>query len=286
VLMNRFARCRRVSALAALTVLVPVLASSHGSMESPISRIYQCFKEGPENPQSAACRALVAAGGTQPLYDWNEINQNPDGDHRAFVPDGTLCAGGRDKYRGLNMPRTDWRATNVSAGAMQSFVFHATAPHATRYWQFYITRNGWNPSQPLKWSDLEGPFCSHGNVPVEDNRYRMSCRLPSNKSGRHVIYNIWQRSDSPEAFYTCVDVNFGGPQPSPSPDPSPSPEPSPSPRPSPSPAPSPGGSWAPFTPYATGATVTFGAQRYRCIQSHTSLPGWEPPNVPALWGRI
>ena len=35
--------------------------------------------------------------------------------------------------------------------------------------------------------------------------------------------------------------------------------------------------------YATGAQVTFGGHTYRCRQSHTSLSGWEPPNVPALW---
>lgn len=29
------------------------------------------------------------------------------------------------------------------------------------------------------------------------------------KSGRHLVYSIWQRSDSPEAFYTCSDVVFG-----------------------------------------------------------------------------
>ncbi|MBM7865141.1 hypothetical protein JOD27_008998, partial [Lentzea nigeriaca] len=31
-----------------------------------------------------------------------------------------------------------------------------------------------------------------------------------NKSGRHIIYSLWQRSDSPEAFYSCSDVQFGG----------------------------------------------------------------------------
>jgi chitinase len=25
---------------------------------------------------------------------------------------------------------------------------------------------------------------------------------------------------------------------------------------------------------------------YRCLQSHTSLVGWEPPNVPALWQLV
>ncbi|MEV7231015.1 MULTISPECIES: carbohydrate-binding protein [Polymorphospora] len=25
---------------------------------------------------------------------------------------------------------------------------------------------------------------------------------------------------------------------------------------------------------------------YRCLQGHTALVGWEPPNVPALWQRL
>ncbi|MEV0619743.1 trypsin-like serine protease [Nonomuraea sp. NPDC050404] len=48
----------------------------------------------------------------------------------------------------------------------------------------------------------------------------------------------------------------------------------------------PGGTWAPNTPYATGATVTYGGATYRCLQGHTSQVGWEPPIVPALWQRI
>ncbi|MEV7415416.1 M28 family peptidase [Streptomyces sp. NPDC089919] len=38
--------------------------------------------------------------------------------------------------------------------------------------------------------------------------------------------------------------------------------------------------------YAVGDIVTYNGVRYRCIQAHTADPGWEPPNVPALWGRI
>ncbi|MEU6715564.1 glycosyl hydrolase family 18 protein [Nonomuraea sp. NPDC046802] len=41
--------------------------------------------------------------------------------------------------------------------------------------------------------------------------------------------------------------------------------------------------WAPWTAYATGARVTYNGVEYECIQGHTSQPGWEPPNVPALW---
>jgi predicted carbohydrate-binding protein with CBM5 and CBM33 domain len=59
------------------------VAYAHGSMAFPISRVYQCFLEGPENPQSAACRDAVTIGGTQPLYDWNKVNQpNANGQHQ------------------------------------------------------------------------------------------------------------------------------------------------------------------------------------------------------------
>jgi hypothetical protein len=44
-----------------------------------------------------------------------------------------------------------------------------------------------------------------------------------------------------------------------------------------------GGTWAPNTAYTVGQTVTYNGHTYTCIQSHTSVPGWEPPVVPALW---
>ncbi|WP_145503569.1 lytic polysaccharide monooxygenase, partial [Streptomyces sp. CFMR 7] len=28
-------------------------------------------------------------------------------------------------------------------------------------------------------------------------------------TGRHIVYKVWQRHDSPEAFYGCSDVAFG-----------------------------------------------------------------------------
>ncbi len=46
------------------------------------------------------------------------------------------------------------------------------------------------------------------------------------------------------------------------------------------------GAWAPNVAYAVGDTVTYNGITYRCIQAHTSLTGWEPPNVPALWGVV
>jgi beta-glucanase (GH16 family) len=41
--------------------------------------------------------------------------------------------------------------------------------------------------------------------------------------------------------------------------------------------------WAPYTFYALNQEVTYNGLRYRCRQAHTAYPGWEPPNVLALW---
>lgn len=38
--------------------------------------------------------------------------------------------------------------------------------------------------------------------------YTFSGTLPE-RSGKHLLYAVWQRSDSPEAFYSCSDVSFG-----------------------------------------------------------------------------
>ncbi|GJM77517.1 hypothetical protein HMSSN139_00130 [Paenibacillus sp. HMSSN-139] len=43
------------------------------------------------------------------------------------------------------------------------------------------------------------------------------------------------------------------------------------------------GAWATNTAYAVNDTVTYNGSTYTCLQAHTSLVGWEPSNVPALW---
>ena len=186
---------------------------AHGTMENPVSRAYQCFLEGPENPQSEACKEAVRIGGKQPLYDWNAISQNAAGADKAFVPDGMLCSGGNVKYRGLDLARTDWKKTPIQADAEGNFefVFRGTAPHATKRWDFYITKGGYDTTKALTWADLEpAPFCEYGNVALQNGRYSMSCQLPEGKDGDQVIYNIWERSDSAETFYTCMDVTVMG----------------------------------------------------------------------------
>ncbi|MFD1545371.1 lytic polysaccharide monooxygenase auxiliary activity family 9 protein [Nonomuraea guangzhouensis] len=192
-----------------LTV-APGVADAHGTMNNPPSRTMVCFSENPESPKSAACKKAVEIGGTQPLYDWNEVNlANAAGRHREIIPDGKLCSAGRDKYRGFDQARADWPATGMASGASFTFRYRATAPHKGSF-DLYVTKDGYDPTKPLKWSDLESkPFLTQRDPALTDGAYTLQGKLPA-KQGRHLIYAIWQRSDSPEAFYSCSDVTFGG----------------------------------------------------------------------------
>jgi len=189
-----------------ITIIQP--AFPHGTVTSPVSRIYNCWQENPENPESSPCIAAVISHGTQPLYDWNEINQaNANGEHELYVFDGNLASGGwPEKYGGMDQITTEWVATPVSPGPF-TITWTNTAPHATEYYDVYITKESWTPDQPLTWDSLEllahtdpSPAASSVDIPVI---------LPV-RTGKHVIYSIWQRSDSPEAFYSTSDIDFDG----------------------------------------------------------------------------
>lgn len=206
---------RHVALLTALTAAPLALggiaaspAAAHGTMTDPVSRVSACFAEGPESPDSPACKAAVAASGTQAFYDWNEVNiGDVAGNHQARIPDGKLCSAGRTKYQGLDLPRADWPSSKLAAGK-HTFRYRATAPHRGTF-SLYVTKDGYDPSKPLKWSDLEAqPFAQVTNPRLESGAYVIEGTVPA-RSGRHLVYSIWQRSDSPEAFYTCSDVVFG-----------------------------------------------------------------------------
>jgi chitin-binding protein len=208
---------RRTTALAlltgaplALTALTATPAAAHGTMGDPVSRVAQCYAEGPESPKSAACKAAVAAGGTQALYDWNGIRiGDAAGRHQTLIPDGKLCSANNDEFKGLDLARTDWPTTSVKSGAY-TFKYRVTAPHKGTF-KVYVTKSGYDPAGPLAWKDLDldHPVATSTDPSPVNGFYTFSGTLPQ-RSGKHLLYAIWQRSDSPEAFYSCSDVDFGG----------------------------------------------------------------------------
>jgi chitin-binding protein len=197
-----------VAAVAAVWVLSTDSrsAEAHGSTQVPASRVYSCRFEQPDNPMCAAAQSADP----QAIYDWMEVNIGAaDGRHRQLIPDGELCSAGRDKYAAFDRPG-DWPVTHLTPNSAGQYevVYTNTAPHATAYYRLMLTREGFDArTDTLRWADLEQVYDSGPLAAAPQNRFTVS--LPA-RSEPAILYVIWQRSDSPEAFYSCSDVTIGG----------------------------------------------------------------------------
>lgn len=209
---TRIAAAALTSVLALLvailgSVVTASSASAHGSTQDPPSRTYGCRFLTPDNDM---CKQAWSAN-SQALYDWNEVNiGDAAGSHQPRIPDGQLCSAGRAKYAAFNTASDKWPVKNLKADAdgKYSLQWLNTAPHATAYYKVYITKPGFDVNAaPLKWSDLDFVYDSGASAPASAEVVRTA--LP-NRSTHSIIYTIWQRSDSPEAFYACNDVTVGG----------------------------------------------------------------------------
>ncbi|MEU0104514.1 lytic polysaccharide monooxygenase [Streptomyces sp. NPDC006251] len=211
--MPRTTAHRTALAAALLTPLLLPLwaagpASAHGAPTDPVSRVVACSPEGGDRAGSAACRAAVAANGA-PFTAWDNLRvANVAGRDRQTIPDGELCSGGLPAYRGLDLARADWPATEVAPGATLTLRYVSTIPHKGTF-RMYLTKPGYDPAGPLSWADLpEKPFAEVTDPALTDGAYRMEVTLPSDRAGRHVLYTVWQNSSTPDTYYSCSDVVF------------------------------------------------------------------------------
>ena len=190
------------------TALVATPAGAHGAMTTPVSRVAACGLKTQQYGSSAACKAAVAASGD--LSDWSNLRvANVNGRDREVIPDGKLCSGGLAQYKGLDLARTDWPSTKLTAGADFTFSYGETIPHKGTF-RVYVTKDGYDPTRVLRWADLETkPFLTATDPPLQNGAYVMKGKLPAAKSGPHIIYTIWQNSSTADTYYSCSDAVFG-----------------------------------------------------------------------------
>ncbi|WP_432972072.1 lytic polysaccharide monooxygenase [Dactylosporangium sp. CA-233914] len=207
------------ASLIAAVLVAPAPAHAHGVALVPGSRTYLCYVDGLQAngqiiPSNPACAAAVAQGGQQPLYDWfGVLRPDAAGRTTGYIPDGEICGGGTTKYAAYNAARADWPTTHLTAGSTIQLHYSNWAAHPGTF-HMYITKDGYDPTKPLAWSDLQS-FWSVTDPPQSGgpggfNYYYWDTTLPAGKTGRHILYIQWVRSDSQENFFSCSDVVFDG----------------------------------------------------------------------------
>ncbi|MGW4977139.1 lytic polysaccharide monooxygenase auxiliary activity family 9 protein [Streptomyces mirabilis] len=206
----------RTATAAAVAVAAPLLlltwavgpAQAHGAPTDPVSRVVACSPEGGSNTGTAACRAAIAANGA-PFTAWDNLRvAGVGGRDRQVIPDGQLCSGGLPAYKGLNLARADWPSTRMTPGATFTLSYSSTIPH-TGTFKLYLSKPGYDPTKPLKWSDLPTkPFATATDPALVNGAYRIKATLPSDRTGRQMLYTIWQNTSTSDTYYSCSDVVF------------------------------------------------------------------------------
>lgn len=100
----------------------------------------------------------------------------------------------------------DWQAADKPRSF--SINIYDQALHGADYYLVYITRQGFDPrTQPLRWADLE--LVKEVGVTPPQNNTVIDVDA-GDRTGRHIVYTIWQASHLDQSYYFCSDVNFTG----------------------------------------------------------------------------
>ncbi|WP_245657604.1 lytic polysaccharide monooxygenase auxiliary activity family 9 protein, partial [Herbidospora mongoliensis] len=212
-----------LGALLLLATALVVPANAHGSVTDPPSRNYGCWQRWGgdfQNPAMAQQDPMCWQAwqyDVQAMWNWNGLyREGVAGNHQGAVPDGQLCSGGRTFGGRYNAMDTLGAWKTVDKPTRFTLNMTDQAIHGADYIRVYATKQGFNAlTTPLRWSDLElvgqvGRVPTGATTPVEVNA--------PNRSGRHIVFTVWQASHMDQSYYFCSDVNFtGGSNPTPTP---------------------------------------------------------------------
>jgi len=204
----------------AILMIWPQISCGHGTVNSPASRVYRIFQEGPDSASSPSAVAALAVAGNNQYYTWNQISQNVpnyaaavfNDSYAAVIPDGQLASGGNTgqssfDFSGLDLASDSWNwpATPVIAGLLEINWF-ATATHDPSYFKVWITKEDYDHRTPLSWDKME--YLGQAPHTKSGKDYTIPVTLPP-RSGRHVLYVAWQRIDPVgEVFFSASDIIF------------------------------------------------------------------------------
>ncbi|KAF4409179.1 lytic polysaccharide monooxygenase [Streptomyces lycii] len=202
-------------------------SSAHGSAIDPASRNYGCLERWGDDHQNPAMEQedpmCWQAWQADPnaMWNWNGLyRENVGGNHRAAVPDGQLCSAGltqNGRYAAMDTVG-DWVAKDIANDF--TVKVHDAAQHGADYFLVYVTKQGFDPTtEELGWDDLElvretGAYAPGEGTPEDDPELGgVTVSIDASaegRTGRHIVYTIWQAAHLDQPYYLCSDVNFTG----------------------------------------------------------------------------
>lgn len=183
--------------LAALTM--PSHLSAHGYVAIPESRAFLC-----EQLLNVLCGAVQ--------YEPQSV-EGTDRFPEGGPLDGQLASAGIKAFFPLDQLGVGrWWKNWVEPGPIQIH-WQFTAPHSSRDFRYFITKDTWDPSQPLSRDQFElNPFCE-----VDFNNQRPEfewnhwCDLPE-REGYHIVLAVWDVADTVMSFYNVLDLYYKSPE--------------------------------------------------------------------------
>lgn len=205
-----------LAAAGCLLVGGPVgVASAHGSATDPPSRNYGCWNRWGsdfQNPAMATRDPMCwQAWQANPnaMWNWNGLyRENVAGNHQGAVPDGQLCSAGHTESGRYNSLDTVGPWQTVDKGGRFTLTITDQARHGADYLRVYVTKQGFDPAtQALGWGNLD--LVAEAGRIAPAGEYRIDVDAGT-RTGRHVVYTIWQASHLDQSYYFCSDVVLTG----------------------------------------------------------------------------
>lgn len=218
------------TSLVILPLMLPGIIShqalAHGWTDYPKARQTICA-EGPgiwwpidgSGIPNLACRAAFHKSGTYQFQQKNEFSANVSkykdiNRVKEVVKDGLICSAGDTRKSGISIGSADWQRTTMKSGEIFTLRYRATETHTPHFWEFYLSKPGYDANNPLTWNDLEKIHSTDGLTTVKEssgNYYLVNITLPKRRTGDATLMTRWQRVDPKgEGFYDCSDIRFEG----------------------------------------------------------------------------
>ncbi|MFG2933918.1 lytic polysaccharide monooxygenase auxiliary activity family 9 protein [Streptomyces achromogenes] len=184
----------------------------HGAVGSPPSRA-QLYLESWQANGLEAGKFFPAdqEGQRDPFAPDDVVNAQPPAD-------GRIASAGKDFAAALDEVGTDWKKHPVTSGENLELTWGFHMPHKTRRFNYFLTKNGWDPSQPLARAQFDSepfhsvqlsgrPYWSADDL-VPDNPTTHTMRLPQRNAGHQVLLAVWEVADTGNAFYQVIDLQY------------------------------------------------------------------------------